>query len=758
MSSFSSFLKNELNVQQREAVLQKHGTFMVIAGAGSGKTRVITARIAHLILNEDVDPTTIIALTFTNKAANEMKERLTHFLGTNASIPFVGTFHSYCLLLLRSHPHLLPFSYFSIMDADDQRALVKKILKRHGLEKQITASQMSHLISQAKNKQGVDLDELFVQPVYKEIFHTYETEKAAAHCLDFDDLLIQMLSILEKNESFRTYFQQRIRHILIDEYQDTSMVQHALLKAMALDKTQKNSLDSICAVGDADQSIYSWRGAMVTNMLTFQDDFAPVSVIKIEQNYRSVQPILEAANEVIAHNSQRHPKKLWSDKKADNRIMLASCLSGYQEADCITSFLSCLPDTIKRSDVAILYRTHFQSRSIEETLLRSGIAYHIVGGIRFYERKEIKDLLGYLRLVVNPYDRTSFFRIINCPTRGLGVKFEELVYQQWQQNPLYDFKQLLNHLLAMSDSPIKGIKATCAEQFLSLFDGCSPDDAPHEVLEKLIERAEYLSFLRTTLDAKEADAKIENVREFVESSKHFEQTIDENESNQDEKREATLATFLHEIALLQEKMNKPDAKTDHVQLMTLHAVKGLEFDTVFITGLEEGLLPSSRSLYSATALEEERRLFYVGITRAKERLILLHAQQRASYGKVNHQLASRFATELPDEHLYHLDLTSVSSYKFPTLFAQWLGTKLPASSLVTFGARRITQNTKIKTKKIQAKGISGVPWKKNQPVVHKTFGAGIIKQTEKRGDDEYHLTIQFKSGTKKILSRFVTAV
>ena len=763
--NFNDFLKKDLNGPQREAVEKNKGAILVVAGAGSGKTRVITARMANLILNKQADPQSILALTFTNKAAGEMKERLTSFLGATTSLPFVGTFHAYALLLLRTNPNLLPFTDFTIIDEDDQKKILKKILKKSGLEKQISPSKLSHQISKVKNRIKSDEDDEYQKPFFKELFLAYETEKAAAHCFDFDDLLLTILKIFEKNKDFKKKFQSRIKHILVDEYQDTNSVQHELLKNMGLNEKNKFVLDSLCAVGDQDQSIYSWRGAVVANMISFQKDFSPVETIKIEQNYRSVQPILKAANEVIKNNQNRHPKKLWSDKKARNRILSVSCKSGYQEADTVSAYLKSLPKKSKLKDVAILYRTHFQSRSIEESLIRSSIPYLIVGGIRFYERKEIKDLLAYLRLIVNPFDRTSLFRVINCPQRGLGAKFEELLYTEWNNNPLLDFKQILKFLLDEKKFKIKGTKADSIKLFLKIFKGLDKKEKASVLISEIIDKTMYLSYLRKAYDQRDADTKIENIQELVQSIENFEKR----------RKKATLETFLHEIALLQEKIEGNKNQTDFVQMMTLHAAKGLEFDTIIIAGLEENLLPSSRSMNSNEALEEERRLFYVGMTRARERLVLTRAAYRNTYGQIADQVVSRFLTEVPNNLIHHIDLTNVHSSKIKTLLSAWLGTAIE-STVTVFGAKAqisakafkkefavppkfLKKSIKTKTNSKKSKsGISTGVWKRNQPVLHKTFGMGVVKKIERVAEDKYYLTIFFKSGEKRISSRFVKQV
>ena len=765
--SFSHFLENALNKPQHEAVMQKAGALLVIAGAGSGKTRVITARIAHLIINQSVDPHSIIALTFTNKAAGEMKERLTHFLGTNHKLPFVGTFHAYCLLLLRANPRLLKFQEFSILDGDDQVEMIKKIIKLNGLTKYFAASQVLYQISQLKNKSHSDdpADQLTLQPAVQEIYLEYEAQKAAAHAFDFDDLILQVLYLFKNNPEFKDTFQKKVRHVLVDEYQDTNHVQHNLLKQMSLNPTQQFSLNSLCAVGDEDQSIYSWRGATVTNMLKFQKDFAPVTQIKIEQNYRSVQPILDAANTVIANNQLRNPKNLWSEKQAHNRIVLGSCRSGEQEAEVIGQFLQALPHEKKRSEIAILYRTHYQSRSIEEALIYHGIPYRIIGGIRFYERKEIKDLLAYLRLIVNPYDKLSLMRVINCPNRGLGQKFEEQLLQSWIHNPMLDFAQLLTWLCQNPEADLSTTKKTAVLEFLEFYQGLTKDTLPHQAIERILNSTEYISYLRNSYEPKEADTKIENVKEFVESIHTFEQKYTHAMQSSilvsSFIHQTPLEALLYEVALMQEKIDAQH-HDDQVQMMTLHAAKGLEFDTVIITGLEEGVLPSSKSLTTTQELEEERRLFYVGITRAKEYLLLLTASYRNTFGQIIDQVPSRFIQELPEHCLVKQNFEKVYPSHMKNFFARWLNNDAALiSSLVTFGASSPAPTEEVNpasTRNTSSPQGQEETWNKNDLVLHKKFGTGIITQVEKiqeDGQELFYITALFRSGPKKLLSTYL---
>ena len=790
--SFNQFVETELNPEQKSAATSSSEALIVVAGAGSGKTRVITARILNLILNHDVDPRSIVALTFTNKAAGEMRERLIKFLGTTNRLPFVGTFHAYCLLLLRSNPHLLPFAAFSILDADDQLSLVKKIVKNTTAEKQLTPSQIMYQLSSLKNslydtEPKIDTrNTLLIQEIYQK----YEAEKAASHLFDFDDLILQVLLLFEKDNGFQESFQRKVRHILVDEYQDTSTVQHTLLKKMALNKEGKYILDSVCAVGDEDQSIYSWRGANVTNMLRFCKDFAPVRTIKLEQNYRSVESILQAANSLITNNKLRNPKTLWSTRNGNNRILNLTCRSGEQEAETIALLLKTLPSSIAKKDVAILYRTHFQSRSIEEALIYHAIPYKIIGGIRFYERKEIKDLLAYLRLLVNPHDKISFLRVMNTPTRGLGKKIESQIIECWHFNPLLDFKQLLHFLLTDEASDVATAHKTGLYKFLELFEGIDLTTKPSDIISTLLERTDYLNYLRETCDGTEAHAKLENIRELIRAIHTFEtnmltsraalELMGEIPLTQD----SLLESFLHEVTLMQEK-NTGEETQDQVNMMTLHAAKGLEFSVVVITGLEEGLLPSTKSLNTNDELEEERRLLYVGITRARDYLLLTHAHSRNTYGQFLDQAKSRFMAEIDQKLFHQADIDARHPGMVRDLLNNWLGNKPIPSTLITARTapksylptknyqQKPTDTTYSRTKPSSTPTIPSSrpiytstptpsadpqpigPWNKNQKVTHKKFGMGIITEVEKIGDNEFYVTAIFKLGKKKILSNFL---
>jgi DNA helicase-2/ATP-dependent DNA helicase PcrA len=726
-----------------------------------------------------------------------MKERIKKHLPT-AQLPFVGTFHSYCVRLLRQYAPLLPFQDFTILDSDDQRSMLKKIMQRHGLEKQITPSKMLGLISFDKNHLPEQKPEDRQYPsFFEEVRAAYEKEKALAHAYDFDDLLVETLKLLTDNPSVRTSWQERVRHLLVDEYQDTNQIQHALLKTFAMNSSQKLTLDSLCAVGDQDQSIYSWRGAQANNMALFAKEFAPVTTINIEQNYRSVQPILNAANAVITNNPKRIEKKLWSARPADGRIVSTYCQTGTQEAQLIMQTVSMSRQRVSLNDIAILYRTHHQSRLLEEALMHAGIAYTIIGGIRFYERKEIKDLLAYARLIANPFDRPSLLRIINTPTRGIGDKCINMLMDLWEQEPLLNCIQLLTKLY---DDPNNGLNRNQRAGFgflVNMFSTLPKQDTPSVQINHVITATGYRDFMRKSHEEPELTSRLENVTELQQAIEVFEQ----------ENPEGKLSDFLEQVVLMQEKANADDAAAEQVRLMTLHAAKGLEFDTVIISGLEEELFPSSRALQSSKELEEERRLMYVGITRAKEYLLLTHSQLRATYGSVTQQLPSRFLQEVPGSLITHHDVREASPILRAQTIAQWLdvtpkhhgshGQELREVKTYAPKHRRLqtssrpspTGRQQVTRKRVPASGVtskpvshsthgstgsvlphhlrrskpnlptpSSSPWKNRMPVAHTTFGVGIVQKVEEKGSDEWYLTISFKSGVKKLSSKFVRSV
>ncbi len=638
-SELEHFFNTSLNEQQRKAALQKNGALLVLAGAGSGKTRVIIARIVSL-LSQSVPSWSIIALTFTNKAAQEMKARIQHFFPAGTVLPFVGTFHSYCLRILRERYYHLELPAFSIMDESDKEKIIRRILDRNNVSKQITTRHVIARLSSISLGISDNNQSSFSMPtltVLNEICHEFGKEKESSNCLDFDDLLHKACQHFNTDNTFKNLHQNRIKHILVDEYQDTNMVQHTLLKHMVFNH-DRFAIDSLCAVGDEDQSIYSWRGATVTNILEFQKDFANTTVIKVEQNYRSSQPIVNLANKIISNNTERNSKVVWSEKKGHDRIRLLACKTEREEADalaeCITAFLKIK----KTGSIAVLYRTHSQSRIVEEALIKRTIPYKIVGGTQFYDRKEIKDILAYLRLIANPRDRVSLMRILNVPARGLGEKLQEAWLDAWEKSPDTPFYNVATLLFNSDTCNIPTLKRQSILDFLALFKDLSGTISPTHAIEAIISRTKYGEYLKSEYDKSEAEERFANVKELLSAAYHVQGKVD------------TIEEFLQEVALLQEQI-KPAAHnaTHQVLLMSLHAAKGLEFDMVLLSGLEDGVIPSHRSIFDPNALEEERRLLYVGITRARDYLLITHALERRTFGRITDQLPSRFLHEMrPD--------------------------------------------------------------------------------------------------------------
>ncbi len=751
--NLQTFIQEYLNPQQQKAVLHTKGPLLVIAGAGSGKTRVITTRIAHLLTEHNVHSATLVALTFTNKAAQEMKERIASFLPKEIDTPFIGTFHSYCLYLLRTHAHLLSYKNFSILDEDDKRTLISQLLKKSVLYKQYTPQAISHIISTAKNSlasSATSLLSLFQDRQLQELVHAYEKEKKSSNCLDFDDLMLEAIKLFEQ-DTFKAHFHNQMRHILVDEYQDTNVVQHSLLKHMALSIQGTLVVDSLCAVGDEDQSIYSWRGATVDNIIHFQNDFKGTELIKIEQNYRSKQPILTVANTVIKNNSNRNEKKLWSEIQGRDCVRIIRCLSGYQESEIIARYCSLLFKHNPAASIAILYRTHVQSRTLEEALLKHSVPYTIVGGIRFYERKEIKDLIAYLRLIHNPFDRVAFTRVINTPARGLGEKFLEQFMIMWDAEPFLNFKEILEKIIATVSTTKKEVLL----EVLALFNDKTAESNTVQVLSEYITTVNYVLYVKKTYEKNEAEERLAHIKELINAAHYFAQN-----------NKSSIEMFLNEVSLLQEVPEHEEGKNS-VTLMTLHAAKGLEFDNIILPGVEENLFPASRSVSNQEQLEEERRLLYVGITRARNRLLVSYARYRQTYGSMEEVAPSRFIEEFPKSICLHDDASAWQTHHIHAFFAPWIGYALTNNQIYTFSApvkqasfKASEKTTTLieKAPNIQDQTNNNVGlFKPHQTVKHPTFGLGIVKAIEKRANTTL-ITAHFANGTKKIDAKFLRSV
>lgn len=741
--AFQAFLDNQLNFEQASAVKPKDGSFLVIAGAGSGKTRVITARITNLILNHGVEPSSIIALTFTNKAAQEMQHRIEQFLPNMRTKPTIATFHGYCLRLLKKNAHMITSGQFSVIDAQDAQKLLQTIMKERGMDRLFNVKQLSSFFSSYKMSEVLKLEtpmwNMHHAQQFMELYNAYQHQKKLSNYLDFDDLLYQTFLLFENNKEFQDQHLKHHRHVLVDEYQDTNLIQHALLKQI----TQQNeqlTIDSVCAVGDEDQSIYSWRGATVKNILEFHQDFKNTQKIKLEQNYRSTQQILDIANSVIANNVDRNHKKLWSASTKHHQPLLLECLSDLQEASLIAQVIHVIARKEPRASIAILYRTHYQSRIIEEALINEAIPYKMIGGIQFYERKEIKDMLAYLRLLINPLDRISFQRVINCPARGLGEKFEELFMQTWSQNPFSSFKEIAKIII---DQDLTAKKQTASlQQFINFFEYELDLSSAAKTIEHFVKATGYLNYLTDSFEKTEAEEKKENVAEFIRAAHYFDE----------KKLAAGLVQFLDEIALMQEMISKDDSSLDRVNMMTLHSAKGLEFNNVILVGLEEGLLPSSQSIGQEN-IEEERRLFYVGITRACEKLLITYSKYRNVFGKLDQQRPSRFLSEIPHKTIMHQTAGHWSRASFTVFFEEWINgaKKVMTQSLNSSTKPVITPNNT--PTKLMSSGF-----KRLQAVKHATFGVGIAHDVEQKGDKTI-VTVQFTHhGTKKIDGSFLQVI
>lgn len=622
----------DLNEVQKDAVLTTTGPLLILAGAGSGKTKTLTHRIAHLIATEKIWPEEILAVTFTNKAAREMRERLASLLeqpNTRSFMPWMGTFHGICVRLLRIEGHHIGIEHnYVIYDEDDRQSLVKQAMKSQAIsDKQIKARAVSAAISGAKNQLQTpqDFEAAASYPFEKtvaKLYAEYEKTKKAAGALDFDDLLIEVVRLMREKPEVRDKWRTKFKQILIDEYQDTNAAQYAIVKALIGDE------QNICVVGDDWQSIYSWRGADFTNILNFERDFPGAKVVKLEQNYRSTGAILEAAHNVISKNIKRSDKKLWTAAGEGSPVQIHQTYDEAEEANLVASRISAQTMIQARnpSDFAILYRTNAQSYTLERALLQMHVPYKIIGGVRFYDRKEIKDIIAYLRVLYQPNDRVSFSRIANVPTRGVGATSLEKFFN-WQSSTGLD---IVSALINIEQSPVGGKARVSMLRLGEILRGLQArvesGDDPSMLIDTLVQRTGYRDYI---LDGTpQAEDREENLSSLVSDAKPF----------------TELSEFLEEVALMS---SADETSDDAVTLMTVHAAKGLEFPVVFMVGLEEGIFPHSR-VYEAgpNELEEERRLCYVGMTRAREELQLSYASSRLQFGQRGYNAPSRFLNDL----------------------------------------------------------------------------------------------------------------
>jgi len=628
-----------LNDAQIEAVKTIDGPVLMLAGAGSGKTKALTHRIAYLVGEKKVPPHSILAVTFTNKAAAEMRSRVAKLLGFNdpsaTPLTFLGTFHSIANKILRRESERLGLnSNFLIYDASDSQALIKKILKSlHVDDKTITPSGISWAISSAKNElvgpeKYRSMASSRIQLVAADVYPIYQRELRNAKALDFDDLIMQLVGLFKSEPEVLERYQNQFQYILVDEYQDTNNAQYQMIKLLS----SKNH--NICVVGDDWQSIYSWRGANYQNILNFENDYPDAKVVKLEQNYRSTQHILDAAHHVISKNISRSKKKLWTNLGLGEKVHVLQVADEMSEGRTIVQTIERLKNLnpqLSLQDFAVLYRTNAQSRSLEECFLRYNIPYQVVGGTRFYDRREVKDVLAYMRVIFQPNDMVSLARILNVPTRGVGAKSASALIDYLNKNEADTIDSMVHaeNIVGIKGKALKEIK----NLGLILRDLSEQKNLSiYELMDALVKRIGYLDFLQD--GSISAEDRIENVQELLGVTKSY-QNMD-------------LETFLTDVALVSD-LDSHNSNSNAISLMTLHSAKGLEFDVVFMVGMEEGVFPHSRSFFEPEELEEERRLCYVGMTRAKEQLYMIHASSRLLYGNTQHNLPSRFIADIPEE-------------------------------------------------------------------------------------------------------------
>ncbi|MFI7500369.1 DNA helicase PcrA [Streptomyces sp. NPDC049687] len=655
-----------LNDNQRAAVVHAGTPLLIVAGAGSGKTRVLTHRIAHLLAERGVHPGQILAITFTNKAAGEMKERVEQLVGPRANAMWVMTFHSACVRILRRESKKLGFtSSFSIYDAADSKRLMALVCRDLDLDpKRFPPKSFSAKISNLKNEL-IDEEDFAAQATdgfektLAQAYAMYQSRLREANALDFDDLIMTTVNLLRAFPDVAEHYRRRFRHVLVDEYQDTNHAQYALVRELV--GTSEHPVDvppgdydvppaELCVVGDADQSIYAFRGATIRNILQFEEDYPDATTILLEQNYRSTQTILSAANAVIERNESRRPKNLWTNAGAGARITGYVADTEHDEAQFVADEIDRLTDAgdAKAGDVAVFYRTNAQSRVFEEVFIRVGLPYKVVGGVRFYERKEVRDVLAYLRVLANPEDSVPLRRILNVPKRGIGDRAEAMIDALSQREKI-SFAQALKRvdeaygMAARSTNAVKRFNALMEELRTIVESGAGPAT----VLEAVLERTGYLAELQASTDPQD-ETRIENLQELAAVALEFEQESGEGETS------GSLADFLERVALVADSDQIPDEDEDGsgvITLMTLHTAKGLEFPVVFLTGMEDGVFPHMRALGQAKELEEERRLAYVGITRARERLYLTRSSLRSAWGQPSYNPPSRFLEEIPATHV-----------------------------------------------------------------------------------------------------------
>ncbi len=738
MSSKAELL-NGMNPRQKEAVLHTDGPLLLMAGAGSGKTRVLTHRIAYLIEEKEVNPWNILAITFTNKAAKEMKERVNAILASGGEDVWVSTFHSMCVRILRRDVDFIGYNRnFTIIDSSEQLTLMKRILKELNIDpKKYDPRSILGTISQAKNSLQTPQDFAKMQGSYYEeiaakCYAAYQKELQYNQCMDFDDLIMNTIRLFEEHPDSLTYYQNKFHYIHVDEYQDTNHAQYTLVNLLA------GRFRNLCVVGDADQSIYGWRGADMQNILNFEKDYPDAAVILLEQNYRSTKNILSAANQVIENNSNRKPKNLWTENKEGNKI---TYYRADNERDETRFIVDRMQEEIRSNhrnygDFAILYRTNAQSRVMEETLLKANIPYKMVGGHKFYDRKEIKDILAYLNVLANPQDSISFERIVNSPKRGIGPGSIEKLrsFASLHEWPLLEAAQNVD--LANIGGKA-GQQLGAFGEMIQEVTQMIPYLTVTELTKEVLDRSGYLEDLKIQ-NTLEAQARIENLEEFLTVTQEFDKQFEQQNEEDADAPEEKLTVFLNDLALVSD-IDNLEEDASQVTLMTLHAAKGLEFPVVFLIGLEEGVFPLSRALMEESELEEERRLAYVGITRAEEALYLTNAFSRTLYGRTQYNRPSRFVEEI-DQELLEIEGMRPTPKKTPVFAKKTAYSyKQPETAVVPSKS---------------ATGGENNSWKPGDKVKHKKWGLGTVVRVSGTSKD-LELDVAFPSqGVKRLLAAF----
>lgn len=715
---------NTLNDKQQLAVNTVDGPVLILAGAGSGKTTVLIERIAHMVCDNNINPWNILTITFTNKAANEIKERLSSRLENAANDIFTGTFHSTCVRILRRDCERLGYkSGFAIYDTADQTTLIKDCIKELNIsDKDFPPKSIINAISSAKDK--LITPKMFTEQSQNDyrlskiakVYELYQKKLKKFNAFDFDDLVMQTVILLEENDDILEYYQKKFRYIMVDEYQDTSHSQFRLVYNLA--KNHKN----ICVVGDDDQSIYKFRGADITNILDFEKQFKDTAIIKLEQNYRSTQPILDAANAVIKNNKGRKDKALWTAKKEGEKIVSYVADNERDEAYYIVKKINeFLSKGYSYKDIAILFRINAQSRVIEEVLMNNTIPYRLLSGIKFYDRKEIKDIIAYLRLVLNTADDLSLMRIINEPKRSIGKTTVDKIYALATANSMSMF-EVLSCVVEFEELRKSAEKIIAFTSMINKIRSQLDELSVTQIIKNVIDESGYVKALENE-DTVEAKTRIENIQELLSVALEFEKELDAG----------TLSEFLEGVALVSD-IDSYDEQQDAVVLMTLHGAKGLEFPIVFITGLEEGVFPSQRSIFDMDEIEEERRLCYVGITRAKQHLHLLNSKCRMIFGSTQYNPPSRFLNEIPDEYF---EIVNKPEYR-QSAYDGYKST----STIFNNISKKPTECT--------------LDFKVGDRVKHFKFGEGMIISAQTMGND-MKLSVAFDDtgvGTKNMMALF----